>query len=379
MFITHSRMPIFMFLSTLDLHHFRNYDRERLVFSQRGVLIRGGNAQGKSNLLEAIYFLSLGKSSRGTTDADVATYEEDGFDVRGGISGHSGSFTLFVQYDTVQGKRIYLDGQLVPKVSELVGHFPLVLFSPEDVDLMLRFPAGRRRMLDALLAQESREYLTDLLRYRRILTQRNHLLKRITRAEIQADQLLHPWDQELAKCGVRIVRKRMAVIGEVEKDFVRFYRKLTSGDEETSFAYESTVSLDTDDDVSSFVESLRKNRAAEIRMGHTLIGPHRDDIQVDINERDLQRFSSQGQLKSVLLAWKLAEVVFLRRACGQWPVLLLDDVFSELDRRRCMVLMELVSEFGQVFMTAARDEDLPLSEMGFDEFIIQGGTSIRAE
>jgi DNA replication and repair protein RecF len=367
-----------MFLSTLNLHHFRNYVRERLVFSPKGVLIRGGNGQGKSNLLEAIYFLSLGKSSRGATEADVASYEERGFAVRGGFSGESGSFSIFVEYDAVQGKRIYIDGQALPRASLLVGRFPSVLFSPEDVDLILRFPVGRRRILDALLAQESQEYLSDLLRYRRVLTQRNRLLKRITRAGAQADRLLGPWDEELATCGARIVRRRTAMIEELRGDFVSFYRKLASGGEEASFTYEHTVSFGGEDhDAQCFLEVLAKKRAKEIRMGYTLSGPHRDDVRICVNGRDLQRFGSQGQLKSVLLAWKLAEVVFLRRATEQWPVLLLDDVFSELDRRRCLVLQELLSEFGQVFLTAAREEDLPLSEMEFDEVVIERGACIR--
>ena len=375
----HCSLFIPMSLSILDLYHFRNYVRERLVFSPKGALIRGGNAQGKSNLLEAIYFLSLGKSSRGASEADVASHEEGGFGVRGGFSGKTGSFSIFVEYDAVQGKRIYIDGEALPRASLLVGRFPSVLFSPEDVDLILRFPVGRRRILDALLAQESREYLSDLLRYRRVLTQRNRLLKRITRAGAQADRLLGPWDEELAACGARIVRRRMEMIEELRSDFVSFYRKLASGGEEASFTYEHTVSFEGEDhDAQCFMEALSKKRSEEIRMGYTLSGPHRDDVRISVNGHNLQRFGSQGQLKSVLLAWKLAEVVFLRRASGQWPALLLDDVFSELDRRRCLVLLELLSEFGQVFLTAAREEDLPLSEMGFEEVIIEQGTCIRA-
>ena len=379
LFMAHCLSLITMFLSILELHHFRNYRGGRLVFAPKGALIRGGNAQGKSNLLEAIYFLSLGKSSRGAADADVASYEEQGFGVRGEVSGAGGSFAIFVEYDAALGKRIYIDGQVLPRVSELIGRFPSVLFSPENVDLILRFPVGRRRILDALLAQESREYLADLFRYRRVLTQRNRLLKRITQAGVQADRLLHPWDEELAVCGARIVRKRMAAVGELEQSFVRFYRDLTSGVEEASVTYKKTVSFEDEDGaVARFIEMLNKKRGEEIRMGYTLSGPHRDDVRIYVNGHDLQRFGSQGQLKSALLAWKLAEVVFLQRASEQWPVLLLDDVFSELDRRRCLALLELLSQFGQVFLTAAREKDLPLSEMGFEEVIIEQGTCIQA-
>jgi len=368
-----------MFLSALELHHFRNYVQERLRFPPTGVLIRGGNGQGKSNLLEAIYFLSVGKSARGAIDADVVFYDEQAFSVRGEISGDVDSFSIFVEYDAVRGKRIYVDGQVLPRVSSLVGRFHSVLFSPEDVDLILRFPVGRRRILDTLLAQESREYLADLLRYRRILSQRNRLLKRITRAGVQADRLLHPWDEELAACGARIIRKRLAVIEDLQGDFVRFYHDLTSGGEETSFSYESTVCFEgASDDVNCFLEALTKKRAEEIRVGYTLSGPHRDDVCICVNDLDLQKFGSQGQLKSVLLAWKLAEVAFLQCSSGHWPVLLLDDVFSELDRRRCLVLLDKLSEFGQVFLTAAREEDLPLSEMGFDEVVVVHGNCIGA-
>ena len=377
-----------MFLSSLELYHFRNYVQERLIFSQAGVLIRGGNGQGKSNLLEAIYFLSVGKSGRGATDSDVVSYEAQTFGVRGDIFGEADAFSVFVEYDTLRGKRICVDGQALSRVSSLIGRFHSVLFSPEDVDLVLRFPVGRRRILDGLLAQESRGYLVDLLRYRRILSQRNSLLKRITRAGVQTDRLLRPWDEELATCGARIIRKRMAVIKELEPGLVRFYRDLTSGDEETSLFYESTTCsegasnegspLRLSSTVDRFVEALMQKRTEEIRMGHTLSGPHRDDVRICVNDRDLQKFGSQGQLKSVLLAWKLAEAAFLRQASGHWPVLLLDDVFSELDRRRCLVLLDRLSDFGQVFLTAAREEDLPLSEMGFDEVVIEHGKCIGA-
>ena len=368
-----------MFLSTLELYHFRNYVQERLIFSPAGALIRGGNGQGKSNLLEAIYFLSLGKSARGAMDADVAAYEDQVFSVRGEISGEADVFSIFVEYDAVRGKRIYIDRQALSRVSSLIGHFHSVLFSPEDVDLVLRFPVGRRRILDALLAQESRAYLADLLRYRRILSQRNSLLKRIAREGVQADRLLRPWDEELAACGARIIRKRMDLIQDLEANFARFYLDLTSGDEEASLLYESTVcSEGTFDGVDPFIEALVKKRAEEIRVRYTLSGPHRDDVRICVNGHDLQKFGSQGQLKSVLLAWKLAEATFLRHASGHWPVLLLDDVFSELDRRRCMVLLDRLSAFGQVFLTAAREEDLPLSEMGFDEVVIEHGKCIAA-
>ena len=358
-----------MFLHDIRLVNFRNFTQSQFVFKGDRTLIFGDNGRGKSNLLEAVGFLSLAKSPRGARDKEVSTHGCTGFFITGVFSKGTRSFTIAIRYDSSTGKQAYLDGQPLPKLSDLVGTFNTVLFSPEDVDLVLRFPAQRRRILDVLASQSDVSYLSDLQAYYRVLAQRNHLLRNAS--QMPDIQLLDPWDVQLAELGGRIVDKRIRLIDEIVSPLVNFYQQLSPRHEVLSISYQASETFSSREEIcASLLMGLRNHRKKEALVGYTLSGPHRDNLAISINNEDIQKYASKGQLKCILLAWKLAEAVFLERTTGEKPTFLLDDAFSELDPARAEALLTMIPHFGQVVLSSARDRDIPLREQGFEEIRI---------
>lgn len=365
-----------MYLRVLELTNFRNYREEQFIFQPAGALILGDNGQGKSNLLEAIHFLAIGKSVRAATESEVLCNGADAFALRGEVDRGSYYVSLSIDYSPLRGKHIRLDGELLSRSSKLLGTFNAVIFSPEDVDLVLRFPAGRRRMLDIVLSQSGSTYVFDLQNYRKALAQRNRLLK-VLRHERGAsvENLLSPWEAELSRLSARIVQQRMNLISTLQPDFIRFHKELSDSSECISMVYDVMAA-----DVTQkrkleavYAEALAKKRTDELRVGHTLVGPHRDNLSIGINGLDIQAAASQGQLKTILLAWKLAESCFLQRSTGQPPVLLLDDAFSELDRPRSEALSRLIEHSGQIFLTSVVESHVPRISTSLERIYIKEG------
>lgn len=368
-----------LFLVDIRLKDFRNYQDERLSFSEPWTVVGGGNGQGKSNLLEGVYFLSVGKSARGSRDEQVVRYDQPGFALAASLSKGRQSFSLKVIYERVSGKRAYVDGQPVPRLSGLVGLFNSVLFSPEDVDLVLRFPAPRRRMLDILVSQASASYLSDLQDYTKALRQRNALLRGF-RNRPPDHALLEPWNEQLVALGSRIIHKRRQAVDAVRGDLESLYATLSASRERVSVAYRSTVpGQDLEGIAEGFRARIRDRQARECDLGYTLTGPHRDNLAISVNGRDTQESASKGQLKCVLLSWKLAEASFLRAKTADQPVLLLDDAFSELDAARSSALLTLLEGFGQVLITSAREADLDLSGRRFRRIVIEDGRRVDTD
>ena len=251
-----------------------------------------------------------------------------------------------------------------------------MLFSPEEVDLVMRSPLKRRRILDILVSQSNPAYLSDLQAYRRVLAQRNHLL-RSSRGKLNV-RLLDPWDAQLADFGSRIILRRAGVVKRMVPKVTYFYHYLFPDEEEDLSVSYMTISTDTEDIRSisvALLDGLTQKRRHEITAGHTLCGPHLDTLMFSIKGHDVQQSASQGQLKSILTAWKFSEALFLEEVTGLKPVILFDDVFSELDESRSMSLLNILDTLGQVFLTSARDRDLPMMEHGFHELPIAGYTA----
>lgn len=352
-----------MFIESLTLQNFRCFTAEKFTFQGVKTVISGENGRGKSNLLESIYFFAVAKSSRGVLERDVVRYGADYFDIQSSIiKKESLRASIRVYYDQHSGKRIFLDECPLPRLSDLLGTFNAVLFSPEDVDLVLRYPHERRRMLDILASQASVSYLSDLQTYQRALVQRNRLLKNGI-SSAGADAQLQPWDVQLAGAGSRIIRYRIEAVERMGSSARQFYASFSPEGEDLDVRYQSPSAGDTVEETQALILSnLLRQRDRERDLGYTLVGPHKDQLLFEIEGRDIQRHASQGQLKSVLLAWKLAEAVFLESVARELPVLLLDDIFSELDAKRSFRLLGLLSSFGQVILTTARDPDLQISE-----------------
>ena len=279
----------------------------------------------------------------------------------------SSQIDLRVAYDArQQKKKTFVDGQPLSRISEIVGRFNAVLFSPEDVDLVLRTPAERRRLLDILISQSSATHLSDLETYRRVLAQKNRLLKDRGSRLLSDPGLLDAWDIQLAESGARIVTDRLAPLAYLEPRAQQYYHTISRKAEALSLAYRGAGANSADSErAADLLAALRSRREDEVRAGHTLSGPHRDQLVFQLDDRPVHQFGSKGQMKSALLSWKLAEAAYLEDRTGSEPVLLMDDVFSELDASRAHAVLDLVDGFGQVVLTTARDPDLDLADRGY--------------
>lgn len=355
-----------MHVSALKLSHFRNFEQAEFRFDQDKTVIWADNARGKSNLLEALYFLALGKSGRGAKDRDVLRWGADYFVIEASVDREDTTFPIRIAYDLRVGKKqAFLNKTPLPRLSDLIGAFNAVLFSPEDVDLVLREPSQRRRILDILVSQSNASYLSDLEFYQRVLSQRNRLLKdRGAHLLSDPDQMV-PWNLQLAELGSRIIRCRLDALDAIQPRLDAYYQDIAPTGERLEALYRSPVS-DRDRGQEILVKALQDRLRQEVELKYTLTGPHRDNLVFMLDGKEAHTFASKGQLKSVLLSWKLSEATFLNDRTDRQPVMLMDDIFSELDHNRAEAVLKLMDTFGQVILTSARDPDLDFSSQGYD-------------
>lgn len=344
-----------MRIREITLHPFRNFDHIRLSFESDRTLIIGENGCGKSNILEAISYLSIGKSVRGNADRQAVPHQGQFFDIFGLCHDGRRDQQMRIFYNRRTGKKCFLNDAPLPRMSDVLGVFHTVHFSPEDVSLVLRFPARRRRNLDILLSQSSATYLHDLQQFRRVLTQRNHLLRASKRdARPPDDSLLEVWDKQLGHFGARLRARRLRALQQSAESFVGYYHRFSSR-EAVGIEYCGFRSSEEKELKEELLAELANKRAMELKHGYTLCGPHRDDLVFTLADQPADIYASEGQLKTLLVSWKMAEVKFLEQQSGHQPVLLLDDVFSELDGRRSSKLLEVLDEFNQVIVTTSQE------------------------
>ena len=348
-----------MRIGELTLRPFRNFAAIRLNFAADYALVFGPNGRGKSNILEAISYLSIGKSVRGAKDTQAVPHDEEFFDIQGQCTDGRHDQQLRVFYGKKEGKKAFADASALPRVSDLLGVFRTVHFSPEDVSLVLRFPAQRRRLLDILISQSSATYLRDLQRYHRVLAQRNHLLRAAKKSDrSRADpQVMEPWDAQLIELGAQLRWHRLDALEKLRAPFRRYYDRFSPADEEADIGYQGAKERELDPLRDELREVLERRREQEAQVGHTLNGPHRDDLKFSLNGESAEVYASEGQLKTVLISWKLAEARYMEEQTSRQPVLLLDDVFSELDPGRTGELLNIMDEFDQVIATTPQEPD----------------------
>ena len=297
----------------------------------------------------------------------MVPHAADHFDIRSDWGDESRQRQARVFYSRSEGKRAFLDGVALPRVSDLVSQFRTVHFAPEEVSLVLRFAPQRRRLLDILLSQAHPEYLQSLQRYNRVLAQRNRYLRDLKSRRFDPAER-RAWEEQLAATGGTIRRLRLETLAEVMPVFAGYYQTFSTDQEQAGITYRSEPVPGSVEEVAP-VQELEQGLLAEFeadpireeRAGHTLYGPHRDALTFSLSGAEADVYGSQGQLKSLLLSWKMAEARFLEARSGNQPVLLLDDVFSELDETRSRRLLSLTEDFDQVILTAAR---LPGEEVG---------------
>jgi DNA replication and repair protein RecF len=344
-----------MIVTRIQLRHFRNHTASDLEFGEGVNALLGDNGQGKTNILEAISYLGLTKSFYAATDARVVQFDEGSFEV-GGVMRDGGGreHHILVVYRRALGEKEFTVNGLRPeRLAAVIGRFPLVVLSPDHGAITSGGPSERRKFLDITLAQVSPAYLEDLLEYRRVLRQRNLLLAEGRRWGSVSAAALDPWTAGLAVHAARIVARRRAFAAEFTAYVTPAYGRLVPSGERPGLEYVGPVDGDGVREIeASLLKALERTSREERQRGVTLVGPHRDDLRLVINGKDVQQFASQGQHKTLLVAIKIAEFLYVQERREEPPVLLLDDVFSELDRSRATRILELVGTLGQCVITA---------------------------
>lgn len=349
-----------VFLENITFRNFRNYEQLDLHFSTKINLIVGGNAQGKTNILEGIYFLSTAKSHRTNQDNELIQHEKKWFYIKGKALSSNSSTVVEIINTLDDKKRIKIDDKLQGRISSVIGKINTVMFSPEDLFLMKGTPFDRRRFLDILISRINPPYLYLLGEYQSTLKQRNELLKKIRDNRLQSSELedsLDSWNILLVKFGSDIIKQRISTISELSVIATEMHKKLTESHEELKIEYQSEILNKEEKDGLNinerFMDSLRKSIDSDIRHGTTSLGPHRDDLVFTIDTLDARKFCSQGQQRTGVLALKLANLELTNSKIGEYPVVLLDDVTSELDEKRVSFLFDLLSNIPvQTFLTA---------------------------
>jgi DNA replication and repair protein RecF len=351
-------------LNQIQLNGYRNYGQISLDFPEAVVLFVGQNAQGKTNLLEAIYVLSLTKSHRTSKDKELIGWGNEETHLSAKIERKIGHCKLDLTIRQ-KGKQARLNGLEQKKLSGYVGTFNAVLFAPEDLEIVKGGPAVRRRFLDMEIAQVEPTYLYDLQQYNKALQHRNHILRD---GLAKNDALLEVWDQQLADFGTKIMLKRQHFIQKLQRWAEQIHHGITNGIEQLTIRYLPAIEMASAEEQYSilferFMVKLKDMKAQEIRRGMTLVGPHRDDLQFAINGHDAQSFGSQGQQRTTALSLKLAEIELIHEEVGEYPILLLDDVLSELDQTRQTQLIETFQGKVQTFITTTGIESIDLSKI----------------
>ena len=371
-------------LDTLLVRDFRNLERVELSPPPEGLVVVGENGHGKTNLLEAVYYLELLRSMRGARDQDLVRFGAEGFHVAAQLTrpnaGRSDGMRADIGVGFVrQGKkkRARVDGAEPPRLSDALGALPSVIFSPADVALVAGSPAERRRYLDVMLALSSRRYLVALQQYRGALARRNAALRDVARTGT-GDARVSVWEPALAEHGATLWEARVAWATTVADEFAA--RCAAIGERAAvRLRYATALAPKGRSTVDALADALAGQRAHDIRRGVTHAGPHRDDLALTIDARELRLFGSAGQQRSAAIALRMLEAATLRERAGAPPLFLMDDPFAELDERRTRRILELLGEggMGQVILTVPRASDIPTELTWLERWTIENGEMRR--
>ncbi len=361
-----------MHIEKIHLRNYRNYETLTLDFSPKINVFIGENAQGKTNLLEAIYFMAVGKSFRTSKDGDLIEIEKEGAYVKLLLSKNKDQQKrIEIGLDRSKNKKCKVNGVPLDRMSELLGTLNVVIFSPEDLQIIKQGPSQRRDFIDGDLSQITPKYHFLLNQYQKILKQRNQALKLKQYRKVD----LEPWNMQLVQYGTEIIFYRREFIKGLSILTRLMHRKITREKENLKLIYQSSVPLEKDQSPleikSQFLKSLKEAEAEEINRGLTLIGPHRDDLEFEINGKDVKKYGSQGQQRTTVLSLKMAELELMKKETGEYPVLLLDDVMSELDENRQQDLLQSLKNIQTFITSTSMDSMEKIDEMNL--YQVQGG------
>ena len=338
-----------MVIKSLKLKNYRNYDLLDLTFDPKTNILYGDNAQGKTNILEGLYLTGTTKSHRGTKDRDLIRFGEEESHLETIVNKHGTDFQIDMHLKKNSPKGIAINKIPIRRASELFGIIHFVFFSPEDLNIIKEGPSGRRRFMDLELSQLDKLYLSNLSNYNRIINQRNSLLKELYKQE-SLMETLDIWDLQLVEYGNKIIERREKFIQQVNKIISDIHFKLTGGKEKIFITYEKSIGN------LSLEQSLKKNRERDIRMKSTSSGPHRGDLCFTAGDIDIRKFGSQGQQRTAALSLKLSEIELVKKLINDTPILLLDDVLSELDKHRQNYLLDSIHDIQTVITCTGLDE-----------------------
>jgi DNA replication and repair protein RecF len=338
-----------MYISSVELKNYRNYESAAIPFKDGINILFGDNAQGKTNVLESLYVCATTKSHRGSRDKELIQFGQEEAHIRMMVNKQGIDHRIDMHLKKQKGKGAAIDGMMVKKSSELLGMVHMILFSPEDLSIIKNGPGERRRFMDLELCQLDKIYMSHLGSYNKILNQRNSLLKQIS-FDRELEETLDIWDQQMVKYGVEIIKIREEFIREMNEIISVIHEKLTGGREHLVLEYEPSLEAD------EYEQTLRNRRSKDIKQLATGAGPHRDDVNFLVDGMDIRRFGSQGQQRTAALSLKLAEIKLVERMIKDKPILLLDDVLSELDGSRKNYLMESISGIQTIITCTGLDE-----------------------
>lgn len=356
-----------MLIKSMELKDYRNYDALTISFDPGTNILYGDNAQGKTNILEAIFVAATTKSHKGSKDREIIHFDREEAHIRTYLEKEGVETRVDMHLRCSKSKGIAIDGQKIKKAADLMGLCSVVFFSPEDLGIIKNGPAERRRFVDMELCQLDSYYLYHLNHYNKIVNQRNKLLKDMY-FQPGLSETLEVWDMQLAQYGSKVIERRKIFVDQLNEIIVGIHKKLSGGKEELLIQYEP----DTEPD--EFADRLKKARERDMKMKTTSVGPHRDDFAFMIGNVDARRFGSQGQQRTAALSLKLSEIELVKKITNDTPVLLLDDVLSELDSNRQKLLLGSIGDI-QTIITCTGLEEFVSSRFEINRvFRVEKGT-----
>ncbi|WP_415982255.1 DNA replication/repair protein RecF [Anaerostipes caccae] len=359
-----------MYIQSLELKNYRNYDRLIIEFSSGTNILYGDNAQGKTNILEAVYLGATTKSHRGSKDKEIIRFGENESHIRIHLMKQDIGHQIDMHLKKSRTKGAAIDRIPNKRSSDLLGFVPVIFFSPEDLSIIKNGPSERRKFLDIELSQLEKMYLHQLSSYNRVMAQRNNLLKQLAYQRELLDTL-DSWDLQLVKYGSEVIRYRQKFIEDLNEIIREIHKNLTGKKEKIVLKYDYSVNYD------EFLTVLQRKREIDLKYASTGAGPHRDDIEFLVNGIDIRKFGSQGQQRTAALSLKLAQIELVKRQTGETPILLLDDVLSELDSSRKNYLLDSIKDI-QTLITCTGLEEFINSHLQIDKmFQVKSGKIVR--
>lgn len=340
-----------MIIESVDLQNYRNYEYLNMVFDDKTNIIYGDNAQGKTNILEALYVCATSKSHRGNKDKEIIKFGDEEAHIKVIVKKNDIRYRIDMHLKKNKAKGIAVNGVPIKRAVELFGIINIVFFSPEDLNIIKEGPSERRKFIDMELSQLDKVYLNSLINYNKVVNQRNKLLKDINLNQKKEDyETLDVWDIQLVKYGKNVILGRINFIKRINEIVGKIHKKLSGEKEELMIEYVPSINVE------NFEKEVAYQRDRDIKLKSTSVGPHKDDMIFYINGNDVRRFGSQGQQRTAALSLKLAEIEIVKKIIHDTPVLLLDDVLSELDSSRQNFLLNSIGDIQTIVTCTGLDE-----------------------